>query len=104
MFTRSCLHTVSPNVAIAVPAANVPFGGSAEVVISVEALPAVTDVQFTLPSEQAGVPSHNAIGVTSGNVTLTFTSVDRYYNGMYTANVTNDAGSGMVDFELTVYC
>ena len=102
MFTRS--SAVSPDATVAVPAANVESGEMAEVVISVEALPAVTDVQFTLPSEDAGVPSHNAIGVTSGNVTLTFTSVNRYNNGMYTASVTNDVGFDTVDFELTVYC
>ena len=102
MFTRS--SAVSPDATVLVPAAAVLSGGSAEVVISVEALPGVTDVRFTLPSEQAKDPSHNAMGVTSGNVALTFTTVNRYYNGNYTAIVTNAVGSGTVDFELTVYC
>ena len=92
-----------PNVSVAMPAANTVSGEPAVVVLSVDALPEVTGVQFTLPSARAEDPSLSASGVTSGDVTLTFSSVDRQYNGMYTANFTNNVGFGTVDFELTVY-
>ena len=125
---------VSPVITIAVPAENVPSGQSTAVVISVDALPEVTDVQVFLPSPNASKPSlfadgttysnvtlnfslvegvfHSNItlnfslveGVTHGNVTLNFSSVNRYNNGAHTVNFTNAVGSGTIDIPLTVFC
>ena len=86
------------------PAENVLSGQSTAVVISVEALPEITDVQIFLPSANAQKPSLSAEGVTNGNVTLNFSSVNRYNNGAHTVNFTNAVGSGTVDIQLTVYC
>ena len=98
------LSAVSPVVTIAVPAENVLFGQSATLVISINALPEVTDVHIFLPSASAQESSFSAINVTSGNVSLEFSSVNRYNNGTYTVNFTNAVGSDTVDFQLTVFC
>ena len=86
------------------PPENVLSGQLVTIVISVSAVPEITAVQFSLPSESAQEPTHSAINVTSGNVTFEFSSVNRYNNGSYTINFTNAFGSGAVDFQLTVYC
>ena len=91
-------------VTIAVPAENVLSGQSIAVVISVDALPEVTDVRVFLPSANAQKPSLSTEGVTHGNVTLNFSSVNRYNNGPHTVNFTNAVGSGTVDIPLTVSC
>ena len=102
MFIR--LSAVSPVVTIAVPAENVLSGQSATLVISISALPEVTDVHVFPPSASAQEPSLSSIDVTSGNISLEFSSVNRYNNGTYTVNFINAVGSGTVDFQLTVFC
>ena len=101
MFFRS--STVSPIVMILVPPENVVSNQSAAVVISISAVPAITDVQVFPPSESVPQPLHSAVNVTSDNVNFEFHLVDRYYNGTYTVNFTNAVGSSTVDFQLTVY-
>ena len=95
---------VLPVLTIAVPAENVLSGQLTAVVLSVDALPEVTDVQIFVPSANAKKPSLSAEGVTYGNITLTFSSVNRYNNGTHTVIFTNAVGSGTVDIQLTVYC
>ena len=102
MFIRS--SAVSLVVVIIVPPENVLLGESATVVFSIAAVPKITDVQVLLPSESAQQPSHSSVGITSGNVTFEFSSVNRYNNGTYTVNFTNAVGSDTVDFQLTVFC
>ena len=95
---------VLPILTIAMPAENVLSGQSTAVVISVDALPEITDVQVFLPSANARTPSLSAEGVTYGNVTLNFFSVNCYNNGAHTVNFTNAVGSGTINIQLTVYC
>ena len=96
MFIRS--SAVSLVVKIVVPPENVLFNESVSVVFSIAAVPEITDVQVLLPSKSAQQPSHSAVGVTSGNVTFEFSSVNRYNNGTYTVNFTNAVSSGTFDF------
>ena len=102
MFIRS--SAVSPVVTIIVPPDSMLSGQSATVIISISAVPEITDVEVLLPSASAQKPSFSAVGVTSGNVTLEFPLVNRYYNGTYIVNFTNAIGNGTADFQLTVYC
>ena len=110
---------VSPVLEIVMPAENVLSDQSTAVVISVDALPEVTDAQVFPPSANASKPSLFVDGVTYSNVTLTFSSVEgvnhsnvtlnfssvnRYNNGEYTVIFTNAIGSGTVDIQLTVFC
>ena len=102
IFVRSA--TVSPTGIAMPPADNILLGQTATVIISVSAFPEITDVHVFLPNASAQEPSFSAVGVTSGNVTLQFSSVNRYNNGMYTVNFTNAIGTGTAEFQLTVYC
>ena len=97
------LFAVTPNVTVVVAPENVLDGQTATVVAFIDAVPGISNVMVSQPSPGAQEPSSTVDGV-SGNVTLEFSSVNRYNNGTYTANFTNAIGTDTAEFQLIVYC